>query len=75
MTVYTWIYLLGFGGIMSLGLFLLSLNRDNVLMKRLKLKKSKIIVNWLLLVMSLVCFGLAIYLFIYLQKQLNLFGT
>lgn len=75
MNVYTWLYILGTGGIMSLGLFLLSLNRDNILMKQLKLNKTKILVNWLLLVMSLVCFALALYIFSYLQQQLNLFGT
>lgn len=73
MSIYTWIYLLGIGGVISLGLFLMSLNRDNALMKQLKLSKKKSWVNWLLLVLALVCFVLAIYIFMTLQKQLNLF--
>lgn len=73
MSIYTWIYLLGIGGVISLGLFLMSLNRDNALMKQLKFSKKKSWVNWLLLVLALVCFVLAIYIFMTLQKQLNLF--
>ncbi|MEI5991640.1 hypothetical protein A5881_003177 [Enterococcus termitis] len=73
MNVYIWLYILGACGIVSLGLFLYSLNRDNILVKKLKLKKKKILVNWLLLVISIVCFSMMIYLFIYIQNQLNLF--
>lgn len=73
MNVYVWLYILGACGVLSLGLFLYSLSRDNVLVKKLKLKKKKILVNWLLLVISILCFSMMIYLFIYIQNVLNLF--
>ncbi|OEG11033.1 hypothetical protein BCR21_12180 [Enterococcus ureasiticus] len=74
MRAYTWLYLLGACSAISLGLFLFSLNRDNILLKKLKLKKSKILVNWLLLAMSIICFLLLIYVFMYIQKQINIFN-
>ncbi|OJG27413.1 hypothetical protein RU98_GL002502 [Enterococcus caccae] len=50
------------------------MNRDSILLKKLKLKKSKILVNWLLLAVSIICFLLMIYAFIYIQKQINIFN-
>ncbi|OJG86752.1 hypothetical protein RV15_GL002350 [Enterococcus silesiacus] len=55
-------------------MFLFSLNRDSILLKKLKLKKSKILINWLLLAVSITCFLLMIYAFIYIQKQINIFN-
>ncbi|MBO0441567.1 hypothetical protein [Candidatus Enterococcus ikei] len=74
MSVYIWLYILGVCGTISLGMFLFSLNRDSILLKKLKLKKSKIVVNWLLLVVSIICFLLMIYAYIYIQKQINIFN-
>ncbi|EOL46408.1 hypothetical protein I580_01677 [Enterococcus caccae ATCC BAA-1240] len=74
MRVYLWLYILGACGTISLGMFLFSLNRDSILLKKLKLKKSKILVNWLLLAVSIICFLLMIYAFIYIQKQINIFN-
>lgn len=75
MSVYVWLYVLGAGGVIALGLFLITFNRDNVLVKKLKLKRTKIWVNWLLLAMSLVCFALTFYLFSVIQHQLTLFSV
>ncbi|OJG55533.1 hypothetical protein RV06_GL001976 [Enterococcus haemoperoxidus] len=55
-------------------MFLFSLNRDSILVKKLKLKKSKILLNWLLLAVSIISFLLLIYTFIYIQKQMNIFN-
>ncbi|WYK00175.1 hypothetical protein A5821_001269 [Enterococcus sp. 7F3_DIV0205] len=74
MRVYLWLYILGACGTISLGMFLFSLNRDSILLKKLKLKKTKILVNWLLLAVSIICFLLMIYAFIYIQKQINIFN-
>lgn len=72
MRVYIWLYILGACSAISLGMFLFSLNRDNILLRKLKLKKSKILVNWLLLAVSIICFLLLIYVFMYMQKQINI---
>lgn len=74
MKVYIWLYILGACGTISLGMFLFSLNRDSILVKKLKLKKSKILVNWLLLAVSIISFFLLVYVFIYIQKQINIFN-
>ncbi|WP_430602020.1 hypothetical protein IGJ02_002214 [Enterococcus sp. DIV0724b] len=74
MRVYIWLYILGACGTISLGMFLFSLNRDSILVKKLKLKKSKILLNWLLLAVSIISFLLLIYVFIYIQKQMNIFN-
>ncbi|WP_314065618.1 hypothetical protein [uncultured Vagococcus sp.] len=73
MNVYIWLYLLGTGGVIALGLFLITFNRDNVLVKKLKLNRSKIWLNWVLVAMSILCFGLTFYLFSVIQHQLALF--
>lgn len=74
MRVYIWLYILGACGTISLGMFLFSLNRDSILLKKLKLKKIKILVNWLLLAVSIICLILMIYAFMYIQKQINIFN-
>lgn len=74
MRVYIWLYILGACGTISLGMFLFSSNRDSILVKKLKLKKSKILVNWLLLAVSIISFLLLIYAFLYIQKQINIFN-
>lgn len=73
MNIYIWLYLLGAGGVIALDLFLMTFSRDNVLVKKLKLKRTKIWVNWLLLAISVMCFGLTFYLFSVIQHQLTLF--
>lgn len=73
MNIYIWLYLLGAGGVIALGLFLMTFSRDNVLVKKLKLKRTKIWVNWLLLAISIMCLGLTFYLFSVIQHQLALF--
>lgn len=73
MNVYIWLYILGAGGVIALGLFLISFNRDKILVKKLKLTRKKIWMNWFLLGMSLICFGLTFYLFSVIQHQLTLF--
>lgn len=72
--MYLWLYVLGIGGLLSLLSFILSIKRDSKLLRKLKLPKGKIIVNWLLLLVSIGCFSLLAYLFINIQQQINLLG-
>lgn len=73
--MYLWLYVLGIGGLLSLLSFILSIKRDSKLLRKLKLPKGKIIVNWLLLLVSIGCFSLLAYLFINIQQQINLLGV
>lgn len=72
MADYLWIYILG--GIASVTLinFLITLSRDVFLVRKLKLKKTNLVVNFCLLLLTLASLALIIYLFVLLKDQIKL---
>lgn len=74
MTTYLWVYLLGGVGALSLVLFLSTLSKDALLVKRLRKSRRSLSINFSLVVVSLTSVGLIIYLFVLLKDQIRLLG-
>ncbi len=71
---YLWIIIIGIIATISLLFFILSISRDTYLIKKLKLPKKNLSLNFLLLVGVLADLGVIAYIFIGLKNQLNIFG-
>ncbi|WP_086314460.1 hypothetical protein A5821_002031 [Enterococcus sp. 7F3_DIV0205] len=71
---YLWIYILGVIAASSFFWFIITLSRDIVLVKKLKLAKASFMLNFTLLFISLSSVGLIIYLFTSLKEQIKLLG-
>ena len=69
---YLWIFILGSVAIFSLLIFLLTLSRDAFLIKKLRKKKTRFILNFSLLFTTLTCLGLIVYLFTLLKEQIEI---
>lgn len=69
---YLWVFILSGIALMSAGIFLTTIPKSSSLIKRLRLAKSHLLVNYLLLVISLVDIGLIIYVFLLVKEQINL---
>lgn len=74
MTDYLWVFILAGVSSISLIAFITTLSRDVFLIRRLKLKKSKLTLNFSFLLLSLGSLSLIIYLFILLKEQIGLIG-
>ncbi|EOH92906.1 hypothetical protein UAW_02947 [Enterococcus haemoperoxidus ATCC BAA-382] len=71
---YLWMYILGAISFVTLVYFLMSFSRDVFLMRRLKLSKSNLVINFSLLLLTLSSLILIIYLFVLLKEQIKLLG-
>ncbi|WP_348921390.1 hypothetical protein [Enterococcus rotai] len=69
---YLWMLILGAAAIISLFFFLMTLSKDVFLIKKLRKKKSKLILNFSLLFIALTSLGLIAYLFTLLRDQIEL---
>lgn len=72
MIYYLWVFILSGVALISIFYFLLTINRDLSLGKQLKKKTSTLVVNFMLLLISLVSTGLIIYLFLELKRQIDI---
>ena len=71
---YLWMYILGAISFVTLVYFLMSFSRDIFLVRRLKLNKSSLVINFSLLLITLSSLILIIYLFVLLKEQIKLLG-
>ncbi|MGM0218050.1 hypothetical protein IGI43_001150 [Enterococcus sp. AZ126] len=71
---YLWMYILGAISFITLVYFLMSFSRDVFLIRRLKLSKSNLAINFSLLLLTLISLILIIYLFVLLKEQIKLLG-
>lgn len=74
MREYLWVYILGVIAAISFFWFIITLSRDILLVKKLKLAKVSFTLNFTLLFISLSSVGLIIYLFTSLKEQIKLLG-
>lgn len=74
MIYYTWVFILAGISLVALITFLVSISQDLNLVKKLKKRKSSLILNFSMLVTSLVSIGFIIYLFLELKRQIDLFS-
>lgn len=71
---FLWVYILGSLAIVAVIIFLITFSPDVKLVKKLKLKKTTLWLNFSLLVISGISISLVIFLFILLRNQINLLG-
>ncbi|ALS36832.1 hypothetical protein ABID30_001969 [Enterococcus rotai] len=71
---YLWVFILAGIASVSLLFFIVTLSRDVFLARRLKLKKSNLVLNFSFLAMSLGSLIMIIYLFMLLKEQIGLIG-
>lgn len=71
---YLWVFILAGIASVSLLFFIVTLSRDVFLARRLKLKKSNLVLNFSFLTMSLGSLIMIIYLFMLLKEQIGLIG-
>ncbi|MEI5990737.1 hypothetical protein [Enterococcus crotali] len=69
---YLWLFILSGIAIISLLVFLITLSRDTFLIKKLRKKKTRFILNFSLLFTTLTCLGLIVYLFSLLKEQIEI---
>lgn len=69
---YLWVFILSGITLISSGAFLGTISKSSVSIKKLKISKLNLIVNYSLLIISLVDIGLIIYLFLLVKEQINL---
>ncbi len=74
MIYYLWVFILSGIAIVSLISFLVFITSDLSLIKKVKRKKSSLMLNFSLLATSLVSLGFIIYLFMELKRQIDLFS-
>lgn len=74
MIYYLWVFILAGICLLSLVLFLMSISKDVPLIKKLKKKKSALILDITLLLISVGSIGLIINLFLELKRQIDVFG-
>jgi len=71
---YLWVFILAGIASVSLVFFIATLSRDVFLARRLKFKKSNLVLNFGFILMSLGSLALIIYLFTLLKEQIGLIG-
>nr|WP_288394270.1 hypothetical protein [uncultured Vagococcus sp.] len=74
MIYYLWVFILTGVSLVSLISFLMSITGDLNLLKKVKKKKSSLMLNFSLLLTSLVSIGFIIYLFLELKRQIDIFS-
>lgn len=68
---YLWVFILSGIVICSAGLFLVTIAKSSMLINKLKLPKYHLVVNYLLLLISLVDITLIIYVFLLVKEQIS----
>lgn len=71
MTDYFWIYILGLISIIATSVFLGTMSKSTLYIKKMKMKKSKLFLDFTLLAASLIDIGLIIYVFILVKEQIS----
>ena len=74
MIYYLWVFVLSGVCLLSLVLFLLSITKDVPLIKKLKKKKSVLVLNITLLLISVGSVGLIVNLLLELKRQIEVLG-
>lgn len=74
MIYYLWVFILAGITLVALISFLMSITGDLNLLKKVKKKKSSLVLNFSLLLTSLVSIGFIIYLFMELKRQIDIFS-
>ncbi|MFW8053949.1 hypothetical protein [Vagococcus fluvialis] len=69
---YLWVFILSIIALFSAGVFLGTISKSSGLVKKLKLPKSRLLLNFVLLIISLVNIGLIVYVFILVKDQISL---
>ncbi|MEG0286208.1 MAG: hypothetical protein RR494_09095 [Vagococcus sp.] len=69
---YLWVFILSIIALFSAGVFLGTISKSSGLVKKLKLPKSSLLLNFVLLMISLVNIGLIVYVFILVKDQISL---
>ncbi|MFW7420187.1 hypothetical protein ACODH8_08230 [Vagococcus fluvialis] len=69
---YLWVFILSIIALFSAGVFLGTISKSSGLVKKLKLPKSSLLLNFVLLIISLVNIGLIVYVFILVKDQISL---
>ena len=69
---YLWVFILSIISLFSAGVFLGTISKSSGLVKKLKLPKSSLLLNFVLLMISLVNIGLIVYVFILVKDQISL---
>lgn len=68
---YLWIFILGAIALTSAGLFLGTISKSSTLINKLKFPKKHLLLNFMLLIISLVDIGLIIYVFLLVREQIS----
>lgn len=68
---YLWIFILSGVALLAAGIFLGTISSSSLLIKKNKLPKYKLLLNFILLVSALVDIGLIIYVFILVKDQIS----
>lgn len=74
MIYYLWVFILAGVALVSLFFFLLTLTQDINIIKVLKKKKTALVLNFSLFIITIVSSGLIIYLFYELKRQIDILG-
>lgn len=74
MIYYLWVFILAIICLLSLVVFLVSITKDIPLLKKLKKKKSSLLLNITLLIISTGSLALIIALFMELKRQIDIYG-
>lgn len=74
MIYYLWVFVLAGVALVSLFFFLLTLTQDINIIKVLKKKKTALVLNFSLFIITIVSSGLIIYLFYELKRQIDILG-
>ena len=68
---YVWIFILGGIALVSTGVFLGTISKSSMLIKKLRIPKRHLILNFMLLVATLVDISLIIYVFVLVKNQIS----
>lgn len=68
---YLWIFVLSLIALISAGVFLGTISKSSMLINKLKYSKKHLLLNFMLLIISLVDIGLIIYVFLLVREQIN----
>ncbi len=69
---YLWVFILSAIALFSAGIFLGTISKSTMLIKRLRLPKINLVLNFTLLLISLLDIALIIYVFILVKDQISL---
>lgn len=68
---YLWVFILSIIAILSSGMFLGTISKSSMLVKKLKFSRANLLINFTLLITSLVNIGLIVYVFLLVREQIS----